>query len=91
MMDEDYRYYRISLSAINAIIGVDGDKGAKTIDCSNYQTCLHSSVLEDGKCPRYCMIIVEAKHYDYGRKNTRADVQEMHKSEVLEKARTSFA
>lgn len=90
MMSEDYRYYRVSLSAINAVIGIDGGKGAKTVDCSNYKMCSHSSVLEGGKCPRYCMVIVEAKHYAYGRENTRAEVQEMHKSEVMEEVKTAF-
>ncbi len=90
MMSEDYRYYRVSLSTINAIIGVDGSKGAETVDCTNYETCLKSSVLEDGKCPKYCMVVVEAKHYAHGRKHTRADVQEIHKSDVIEEARPAF-
>lgn len=84
MMNEDYRYYRVSLPTINAIIGVDGRKETKTVDCSNYKNCFRSSVLEEGKCPRYCMVIVEAKHYDYGQRDTRAEIQELHKSEVME-------
>lgn len=84
MMNEDYRYYRISLPTINAIIGIDGSEGAKTVECSNYKTCSRSSVLEEGECPKYCMVVVEAKHYDYGRRDTRAEIQELCKSEVVE-------
>lgn len=90
MISEDYRYYRISLSTINAIIGIDGGREAKTVDCSNYKMCLNSSVLEGGKCPSYCMVVVEAKHYAYGKRDTRAEVQELHESEVMEEAKSAF-
>ncbi|MFP3908797.1 MAG: hypothetical protein ACOC5L_01550 [Halobacteriota archaeon] len=91
MTNGDYRYYKIALSNIIAIIGIDGGEGVKTVECSNYKTCSHSNVLEGDKCPRYCMVIVEAKHYDYGRKETRAEIQELSESEVMGEARKVFA
>ncbi|MFO7966337.1 MAG: hypothetical protein R6U44_01900 [Archaeoglobaceae archaeon] len=90
MMSEDYRYYRVSLSNIKAIIGIGGNKEVKTIDCSNHEMCYYSSVMENGKCPRYCMVVVEAKHYAYGKRKTRAEVYEMQKSEVMKEAKPAF-
>jgi hypothetical protein len=86
-MDDNYKYYNVTLPRINAIIAINEDMEVKTIDCDNYEVCYYSNVLENGRCPKYCMIIVEVKHFAYGRRKPRAKIQEVRKSDILDKLR----
>lgn len=82
-MSDEYRYFKVALSSIKAVVGINGGIDVKTIDCTNQEACYHSNVLERGKCPRYCMVLVEAKHYIHGKSKTRANIREIPTSEVL--------
>jgi len=84
-MNDSYKYYNVTLPRIKATIAISEDMEVKTIDCDNYEVCYYSNVLENGRCPKYCMVIVEAKHFACGRRKPRAKVEEVRKSDILDK------
>jgi|Deesub1362A_J573_1020465.scaffolds.fasta_scaffold04346_1 hypothetical protein len=81
------RYFRVILPRIKAIIAINENMEAKTIECDNYEVCYYSNVLENGRCPKYCMVVVEAKHYARGRRKSKVKVQEVNRSEIIDKLR----
>lgn len=62
-MLQKYKYYRVGVSGIKAIVGVNKENDRiKTIRCSNMKSC-DGYDFENKKCPDYCHIITEAKNY----------------------------
>jgi len=85
-MPDDFNYYKVELPRIKAIVGIDIENmNVKTIDCDNYEICYYSNVLEGGRCPKYCMVIVEAKHFALGRRKPRARIHEVDRTEIIDK------
>jgi len=76
----DYRYYSIKLKNIKAIIGFDFEKKeAKTIECSNMESCYKYKFLEGGKCPYHCQAISEFRKYALRGRIVSADIHEVEK------------
>ncbi|MFW6186116.1 MAG: hypothetical protein ACOC5C_05490 [Halobacteriota archaeon] len=73
-----YRYYIIALPHTEAMISFDiQSKDIKVVDCTNREFCYYNHLLRCGKCPHTCKVIVEAKNYIYGRRETRASIFEV--------------
>jgi len=76
-MPEQYRYLKVGISKINAIISINTrNENVKTLFCSNMEFC-DGFNFKDSICPEYCQLIVEAKKYVFGNRELNADVVEI--------------
>lgn len=74
----DYKYYSIRLRNIKATIGFDFEKKeAKTLECSNMESCYKYKFLERGKCPYHCQAISEFRKYALRGRIVNADIHEI--------------
>lgn len=76
-MPESYRYLKVGLSKINAIIGIDSkNETVKTVFCSNMEFCSGFNI-RSSICPGYCQLIAEAKKYVSGDRELNVEVDEL--------------
>jgi len=75
-MPENYRYLRVGLSKISAIIGVSPKNEVKIIFCSNMESCFGFD-FGNKICPGYCQLIAEARKYISGDGDLNAEVDEL--------------
>lgn len=70
-----HRYFVIVLPKTEAVVSFDIETtDINTLECTNREFCYYNHLLRCGRCPHTCKVIVEAKNYIYGRRETKASI-----------------